>query len=385
MAARTTRTLILGAGFGGIATALALRQRLGDRHEIVLVDRRDRFFMGLRKLWVMVGLAELEDGVRPLSALRERGIDVRRAEITRIDAGSRRAWLDDEPVDADFLVVALGAEPRPDLVPGLADHAFDLYDVDSVKELAHPIAAFNGGRIAIAIAGLPYKCPPAPYEAAFLLDHRFRDAGIRDRVTITFTTMQPKLLPNAGDEGAVAIAAEFDRRGIAYRTGRKLVRAEAGRFVFEDGEEPFDIGIAVPPHLAPAVVRESGLTDGGDWIPVDPGTLETRHPGVYAIGDVVHIPLAGGAALPKAGLFAEAHGRHVAAAIAAQVEGGPAAPPFGGHGHCYLELGGGEAALIEGAFYALPRPAVHIVGTGPEYGRAKRDFEADRLREWFGQ
>ncbi|MFO7262152.1 MAG: FAD-dependent oxidoreductase [bacterium] len=385
MAGRTTRTLILGAGFGGIATALALRRRLDARHEIVLVDRRDRFFMGLRKLWVMVGLAELEEGVRPLSALRERGIDVRRAEVTGIDAASRRAWLDGGAVDADYLVIALGAEPRPDLVPGLADHAFDLYDVDSVKELAHPIAAFNGGRIAIAIAGLPYKCPPAPYEAAFLLDHRFRDAGIRDRVTITFTTLQPRLLPNAGEEGAAAIAAEFERRGIEYHTDRELLRAEAGRFVFEDGEEPFDIGIAVPPHLPPAVVRESGLTEGGDWIPVDPGTLETRHPGVYAIGDVVHIPLAGGAALPKAGLFAEAHGRHVAAAIAAQVEGGPPAPPFGGHGHCYLELGGGEAALIEGAFYALPKPSVRIVGTGPEYARAKRAFETDRLREWFGR
>src|SRR5690606_40199280 len=115
-----------------------------------------------------------------------------------------------EAVDADFIVVALGAEPRPDLVPGLADHAFDLYDVDEVHELATAVATFTAGRIAITIAGLPYKCPPAPYETAFLLDHRFRDAGLRDDVEITFTTMQPKLLPNAGDAGAAAIGAEFD-------------------------------------------------------------------------------------------------------------------------------------------------------------------------------
>lgn len=381
------RILILGGGFGGIATAVELRGLLGREAEITVVDRRDSFFMGLRKLWVLVGLTTIEQGTRPLAALSDRGIRVVQAQIRRIDPHARRVETDAGAFDGDYLVVALGAEPRPDMVPGLVGQAdaCNLYDLTSVTAAAPRIKALERGRVVICIAGLPYKCPPAPYEAALLLHEHFRSRGVRDAIDMTLTTLQPALLPNAGPEGARWMGEELTRRGIAYATGRKVVRIEPDGIVCENGDLAYDVALVVPPHRPPAVVKASGLTGDGEWIVPDPATLVTSWPRVYAIGDVIHVPLANQMPLPKAGLFAEAHGRRVAAAIAAEIQGEPQPPAFDGRGACFLEMGAGQAALVQGEFYARPQPAVKIAPPSPETMEEKRRFEAERLRRWFGE
>ncbi|MBI4538991.1 MAG: NAD(P)/FAD-dependent oxidoreductase [Gemmatimonadetes bacterium] len=380
-----SRTAILGGGFGGLATATELRRLLGAGHEIVVVDRRETYYMGLRKLWVLVGRASLAEGERPLARLSGRGIRFVRAEITRIEPPARRVATDAGSFEAEYLVVSLGAEPRADRVPGLSGHprAFNLYDPESVQAAARRLASFEGGRVVVAIAGLPYKCPPAPYEAAMLVDDGFRERALRERVDLTFTTLQPMLLPNAGPAGARWMGDELTRRGIAWHANKKLTRIEADRLVYEDGELPFDLALVTPPHVCPQVVRDSGLTDDGEWVKVDPHTLTTAQPGVFAIGDATNIPLANRLALPKAGIFAEAHGRRVAHAIAADLLGGPPAALFDGRGACFLEMGGGQAAMVEGEFYAEPEPAVRILGASPEYLEEKRRFETERLARWF--
>jgi sulfide:quinone oxidoreductase len=380
------RTLILGAGFGGIAAAVALRERLGPDHEIVLVDRRDSFFMGLRKIWLLVGEAPLAEGIRPLDLLGARhGIRVVRAEITRLDPAARRVATDQGPLDGDRLIVALGAEPRSDLVAGMDPHAFNLYDAESVARAAPRVAALEGGRVVAVIAGVPYKCPPAPFEAVMQLDALFRRRGVRDRVELAITTLQPILLPNAGAEGSAWLAGQLDARGIGHRTGCEVEVIESGRVRFRDGSAlPFDVALVTPPHRCPRVVVESGLTGDGQWVPVDRNTLATAWPGVYAIGDVTLIPLANRLPLPKAGLFAEAEGQQVAAAIAAEVLGEPEPAPFDGRGACFLEMGPGEATLIEGDFFAEPAPVVRVGTPSRATKEEKRGFEAERLARWFG-
>jgi sulfide:quinone oxidoreductase len=378
-------TLILGGGFGGLTVATELRRLLGPDHPIAVVDRRDRFYVGLRKLWVLVGEATLEAGERPRDRLAAKRIHFVQADIQRIDAAARTVETDRGRLSGDQLVIALGAESRPDLVPGLHEHGFDLYDPRSVRAAAARVAAIEAGRVCVVIAGLPYKCPPAPYEAVLMLDAHFRARGIRDAIELRFTTLQPGLLPNAGPEGARWIGEVMTSRGIDWAVGREVERFEAGRVVFAGGDAlAFDLAIATPPHRPPAVVKASGLTDGGDWIRVDRGTLETGVPGVWAVGDVTHIPLGEQAALPKAGLIAEAEGLRVARAIAARLTGGAEPPPFDGRGECFLELGGGEAALIEGDFYREGGPAVRVVDRSPAHLEAKRRFEAERLERWLG-
>lgn len=283
-------------------------------------------------------------------------------------------------------MVALGAEPRADLVPGLTEHGVNLYDPEAVRAAAPCVAALDAGRVIVCLAGLPYKCPPAPFEAAMLLDAAFRRRGVREAIPITVITLQPALLPAAGPAGHAWLAGELERRGIEFRVGRALAAVEEDGLRFEDGEAlACDLALVIPPHRPPAVVAGSALAGEGGWIRVDPGTLATDHPGVFAIGDCIHIPLGEKAALPKAGVLAEAQGKVVAAAIAAYATGGPAPSPYDGRGACFLETGADEPALVEGEIFAEGGPRVRIAEASPAHAAAKRRFETERLAAWFGR
>jgi sulfide:quinone oxidoreductase len=375
--------LVLGGGFGGITVATEVIRALGPDHPVTLIDRSETFMMGLRKLWGLVGIAPMSEGQRSRSNLAEPGIRVVRTEITAIDPAARRVTTNDGVFEADYLVVALGAESRPDLVPGLKEHAHNVWDPAGVPAAAEALSRFEGGRLAVIIAGAPYTCPPAPYECTLLLHEYLEKRGIRDRTDLSVTTLQPILMPNAGKEGSDWLAGQLEARGIQYRTGRKPERVEAGRVIFEDGEMPFDLLIGIPPHRVPAVVRDSGLTGDGDWIAADPGTLATSYPRVFAIGDAVQIRLANGLPLPKAGLIAELEGRRVAAAIVADVRGEPEPAPFDGHGLCFIEMSSTEATVVDGDFYATPQPAVALGEVSRQHLEDKRTFESTRLADWF--
>ena len=377
------RTLILGGGFGGITVATELHRHLGAEHEIVLVDRSPDFVMGLRKLWELVGKGSLEEGTRSRALLDRPGVSFLQREIVSIDPAARSVETDAGPLDGDFMVVALGAVPRPDLVPGLSEYGHDVWDPRNVPAAAAALDGLTEGRIAIVIAGVPYTCPPAPYECVMLLDDYLRTSGLRGDIDLVVTMVKPLLMPNAGVEGSTWLARELDARGIEHHTGREVERVEAGRVVFTDSELEFDLLIGVPPHRPPAVIADSGLAGQTPWIEVDPGTLRTSFDGVYAIGDVTKITLANGLALPKAGLMAELEGQRVAAAIAAEVRGGDTPPEFDGQGYCFLETGMDSAALIKGDFFATPEPDVRIGDISPMNASDKHFFEMNRLTSWF--
>ena len=379
-----TRTLVLGGGFGGIAVATELKRRLGDEHEVVLVDRNEHFSMGLRKLWELVGHATIADGRRSRSLLRKHGVDVVQDEVTAIDPDGRSAAVGGEVVSADYLVVALGAVSRPDLVPGLAEHGHDVWSNAGIPGAKRSLSELDGGRILVLIGGAPYPCPPAPFECAMHVDEYLRSHGRRERTDLGVATVQPILMPNAGPEGSAWMGAQLDTRGIAHRAGVQLARVEAGAVVLEDGELPFDLLLAVPPHRVPDVVRDSGLTGESGWISVDRGTLRTPYPHVYAVGDATLIPLANKLPLPKAGVTAELEGLRVAAAIAADVRGEPEPAPFTGEASCYVEMGTRLASRIDAEFFAEPVPQLDIAEPSEALAAEKRRFESDRLGRWFG-
>ena len=217
-----------------------------------------------------------------------------------------------------------------------------------------------------------------------LIDDHLRERGVRDKTKVTVATLQPMLLPNAGKAGSDWLAAQLEERNIEFLVGRKAERFEAGRVVFTDGELEADVIVAIPPHRAPAVVKESGLTGEGEFIPVKPTTLTTDWKQVFAIGDVTQIKLANGLPLPKAGIMAELEGSRVAAAIAADILGEGKAKKFDGRGFCFMETSKSQAALIEGDFYAKPEPNVQLQDPSDKHLEAKHIFEAERLTRWFG-
>jgi sulfide:quinone oxidoreductase len=379
------RILILGAGFGGLTVATELKRRLKKvEPEIVLVDRSEHFTMGLRKLWAVVDIEDYGVGTRSRQLLNRRGVEFLTRKVSRIYPTERRVETDAGSLEADYLVIALGAETRPDLVPGLAEYTHNVWEEKGVPGLRDALAEIDEGHVAVVISGVPYTCPPAPYECTMLIDDHLRERGVRGKTKVTVATLQPMLLPNAGKAGSDWLAARLKDRDIDFQVGRKVERFEDGRVVFADGELAADVIVAVPPHRAPAVVKESGLTGKGDFIPVDPATLETEWDRVFAIGDVMQIKLANGLALPKAGVMAELEGNRVAAAIAADILGDAPAPGFDGRGYCFMEMGKSEAAMIEAEFFAKPEPSVELQEPSAKHLEAKHIFEAERLTRWFG-
>ncbi len=376
------RVLVLGGGFGGIATARRLKQKLDPKDEVILVDRRDYFMVGFRKSWALVGESTLEAGQRPLESLTGIGVRVIRDSITKINPGAREAFLGDQQIDADALVVALGAELAPEAIPGFQQHAFNVYDAQDIPRAAAALSAFSGGRLLLGIFGAPYKCAPAPYEMALLIHDSFKRRGVK--ASIEVFTPQPMSLPVLGQVGCDVIESRLADHGITFLANHKATAIEAGEVVFGEKRRPYDLLLGVPPHQPPAVVRESGLVGNSGWVSVNARSLETQFAGVYAIGDVVQIQMPNGKPLPKAGIFAEAMGETVADRIAATFNGQEPEATFKGEGGCYLEVGGGQAMMVKGNFLAEPEPEVILTEASAQYLSEKRDFETQRLQAWFG-
>lgn len=375
------RVLILGAGFGGLSAAHAFKE-LAVEADVLVVDRSPNFSMGLRKLWLLDGRSRRGEGRRPRAVLNKMGIPFRQGDVEEIDLEGHRVGIDGEALPWDFLIVALGAEPRIDLVKGADAAGPNIYSWDGAAEAGERLREIQAGRIAIVIAGLPIKCPPAPYEAAFLIDDALRQSHRRDRVELEVITPQPMSIPAAGSSACTSVEDEMADRGIHFRPNAAVERFEPGRVVAGGQTIDADLFLVVPPHRPPRVVKESGLTGDGEWVPVDPKILRTNREGVYAVGDIIEMKTGTGLPFPKAGVFAEQHGRVAAENIAAQLAGSRLTRTFEGDGYCFLELGGGQASMVKGNFLTAP-PDVEIGIASPMNLQAKRDFETERLDRWL--
>ncbi len=377
----------MGGGFGGLTAATSLRSKLGPENEIVIVDRKDSFFMGLAKLWVLTGQRAPEEGKRARSLLEKKGVKFVRAEVNKISLEQRSVSTSTGTLSYDYLVIALGADLAPDLVPGFWEAALNLYDLDQVLRINLELSGLTRGRLVVLISSTPFKCPPAPYEATLLMDEILRKRGVRDDVQLDVYTAEPMPIPIAGPANSAKLQGWLKDRGVSLHTNHKPVRidAEHREVIFENGAKAgFDLLVAVPPHRCPRVVRDAGLADASGWVPVNPRTLKTDRDGVYAVGDITAVKLPNGLMLPKAGIFAEAEANVVAEEIAAEVEGGLALAGFDGKGSCYMETGGGQATIVQVDFFASPSPKVDLGEPSAQWLKEKHDFEEVRLRKWFG-
>ena len=387
-----TSTLIIGGGFGGISAANTLRRLLPEEHEIAVIDKSPSFHVGAGKTWIMLGERTAEQISRSRPELLEPGVRFVQASVLGLDLATSTVATDKGTLGWNHLVIALGADVNLASVPGLAEAAHTFYTVEGAQRLNVALDGFIGGEVAILIPKVPFKCPPAPYEAAVLLHHWFARRGLAQKTRIAVYTAEGAPMSTAGAEMGEYIRSELAQRGIGFHFQKKTVHVEgpARRVAFEDGGEArYDLLIAIPPHEAPKVVRDAQLTNQSGWIPVDPLTLRVtgapRAAEVYAIGDVATVPLPGRykpdmpLSLPKAGVFAEAHGRVVAHQIAAKVLDVAPSETFDGKGYCYLEVGEGRAVKADGSFFELPHPLMRKRSPDEAQLRDKLDWVARHL------
>jgi sulfide:quinone oxidoreductase len=294
--------------------------------------------------------------------------------------------VDGRTLSGEHLVIALGAELAPELVPGLADAGHNFYSPAGAEAFRDDLARFAGGKLAVLTATPTYKCPAAPYEAAMLLEHDCRKRRIRGRTEIDLYAAEAGPMGVAGPEVSTAVREMVEAKGIRYYPGHQVTSVDpVGRTLrFANGlERAYDLLAYVPPHRAPNVVREAGLCSETGWVSVDRSSFETEVAGVFAIGDVVSVPLALGKPLPKAGVFAHGEAEIVARNIARAVTGKGNAATFDGAGACFVETGDGKAGYGRGNFYAEPVPQVKLHPPGRRWHAAKVLFEKDWLRRWF--
>jgi sulfide:quinone oxidoreductase len=373
------RVVVLGAGFGGLELSTMLSEASGGDIDVTLIDKNDSFVFGFSKLDLMFG-HEKPDAVRmAYRDIAKPGVRVLRETITAIDPEARRVTTDAGTHEADVLVIALGADYDMGATPGLAEAGNEFYSVAGAERLAEIIPTFSEGHAVIGVSDAPFKCPPAPSECALLLDEELTARGVRDACQISFVIPLPSPVPPS-PEASAALEGAFAERDITLITGRRVSALDPDRkvAVLDDGSElPFDLFLGVPKHRAPEVVIASGMTEDG-YVPVDSATLETRFPGVYAVGDVAT------AGVPKAGVFAEGAAKIVAQTLIAKLHGGEEPGRHLGRGTCYIEFGRGRVGSVDIDFLSGPSRTGTFNAPSAAKVAEKEYFGSSRRARWFG-
>ncbi len=375
---RRARILVLGAGFGGLELSATLSAALGPDADIIVMDQAPGFVFGFSKLDVMFGKRLPAQVFHPYQGIDKPGLRFVRTTIRAIDSQAKRVDTDAGSFTGDILVVALGADLDPAATPGLAEAGHEFYTTAGAFAVRDVLARFGGGQVIVGVTSTPFKCPPAPSETALLLHDYLTDRGLRADSAISLVTPLGTPIPPSPPASAALLTA-FADRGIAWHPDRLVDKLDPGRQValLSDGTElPFDLFLGVPRHMVPAVVQESGLAVDG-WVPVDPLTLETDFPDVYAVGDVTSV------GTPKAGVFAEGQALVVAYQIISRLCGTPGAITYGGQGTCYVEFGRSQVGRVSVTFLPGQAPSGDLDGPSELIAADKAAFGTSRIQRWF--
>jgi sulfide:quinone oxidoreductase len=374
--------LILGAGFGGLELAVSLSESLGDRIQVTLVDRNDAFMFGFSKLELLLGRQTRAAVSHPYPSFVRPGVAFRQELVVSIDPRTRHVVTSGGTYEPDILVVALGADYDPAATPGFVHDGHEFYSADGAERLRDTLNTFTGGSLILAILGVPFKCPPAPYEGAFLIHDHLVGRGVRDATRMHVITPMTSPIP-VSPSASEAMVAGMVARDIQYTPGHRVSELDPSAHVarLATGDLEYDLFVGVPVHRVPAVVEESGLTAGGGdgWVHVDRNTLATPFPNVYALGDCADAPV------PRAGVFAEAAARVVADQIAATVLGTQTSSRYDGKGTCYIEFGDGLVGKVDADFLSGQAAVASFVAPSRQAAAEKHVYAQTRRQRWFGR
>jgi len=374
------RVLVLGAGFAGLELATQLSETQGDRVDVTVIDQAEAFIFGFAKLDVLFGKATVDAVRHPYRDFVKPGVTFKREAVVSIDPAARRVVTDQGTYEADVLVIALGADYDVSTTPGITLGQNEFYSVAGAAHLRDVLPTFDRGNVVIGVCGAPYKCPPAPSECALMLHDYLVQRGVREACHITLANPLPSPVPPSPETSKALIAA-FAERGIEYLPNSRVTSVDAEqKRVALDGDRviPCDLFLGVPKNRAPDVVVRAGLTQDG-WVTVNPRTLETTFPGVYAVGDLANT------GAPKAGVFAEGAARAVAQNVSAVFDGRAPEAQNPGAGSCYIEFGANRIARVDVDFFSGPKPTGKFHEPSEALRADKTQFGATRKARWFGR
>lgn len=370
--------LVLGAGTGGIITAKELSNKVGRDAKIILFEKDEKNVFAPSLLWLMVGKRRPEQIYRSTTKIRGTGIEVVIGNIEKVNPEQISVSVNGKEFKGDQMVIALGVEQAVE--HNLNSFGHDFYTLEGATRFQKALKDFKGGRIALLVPSLPFKCPAAPYEAAMLIESAIRSKGVRAKTEISLFTPEPGPMGVAGKDLSGAVRQMVEMKSVNYYPEHQLTAATHRTLTFHNGLiAEYDLLAYTPKHQCPTVIRETALVGNSGWIEVDRHTMETTFPNVYAIGDITFIPLEMGKPLPKAGVFAHYQAEVVANNIKQKMMGKSPDMTFNGDGQCFLELGDGKAGYAGGNFYGSPLPDVKMKRPGFFWHWVKVWFE----KYWF--
>ena len=375
--------VILGGGFGGLSSAHELRNSLSSSQvKITLIDKKDWFMVGFAKLWIVNGTRTFEDSIGSLNELSKKEINFIKDEVLAIDLQNKNVKTTSQNISYDFLIISMGSVLAPEKIPGLKENGFNLYDHNQLSEIHDRLTSMKSGKIAISIMGIPYKCPPAPFEASLLIDSMLRKRGVRNSIQIDFYSPSPITLPAAGTEVSKKILELINSEKIIFHDSCKIKSVEYNKLIFENSEANFDLLLFIPPHVAPKIIYDSGLAKEPGFILIN-RDCKTSFENVFAIGDVTTMLVTENMTVPKAGVFAEGEGITVAKNIISKIQSKKELILFDGKGGCFIESGKETASILEVDMFSHSKPSTSLSESTFDNLSKKIEFEKERMTKWL--
>lgn len=347
------KVVVLGGGVGGTLAANLVARELGRDARVTVVDPTGMHVYQPGFLYVALGRANGRWLSRDERTLLRGDVELAVEPAIRIhpEAGTVQLARGGS-LDWDYLVIATGARLVPERIPGLVEGTHEFYSLEGAQRLREELLRFRGGRIHVGVAGIPYKCPPAPVEFVFMLEERLRRRGIRDRSEITL--LSPLNRAFTIESASKVVQPIMQERGIALGTffNVESVDPSAGVITSIEGEKvESDLMVVVPPHRGQEVIETSGVGDASAWVPTDRNTLQVAgHERIFAIGDATDLPIS------KSGSTAHFEAPVVASRIASLVRGTAPKTNYGGKVMCFLETGDGRSTILRFDYEHPPAP-----------------------------
>ena len=348
----SARVVVLGGGVGGTLAANLTSKALGRDANVTVVDRTGMHVYQPGFLYVALDQANALWLARDERGLLRKGVDLVIDDATRIDPAAQTVTLQrGGTLPYDFLVLSTGSRLDRDAVPGYGG-SHDFYSLEGAQRLREELRRFRGGRILVGVAGIPYKCPPAPVEFVLMLDQYLRDRGIRDKSEIRL--LSPLNRAFTVEAASKLVQPIMERKGIVLTTFFNVESVDEAKHAVSsiEGETfEYDLLVLVPPHRGAKVIEDSGLGGQAGWIPTDRGTLQhQQHARIFAIGDGTDLPIS------KSGSTAHFEAPVVASRIASLVRGTAPKEAYEGRVMCFLETGAGKATTIRFDYQHPPTP-----------------------------
>jgi len=347
------RIVVLGGGVGGTLVANLLSKELRRDAQVTVVDPTGMHVYQPGFLYVALGQAHGQWLARDERTLLRRDVELIVDRAACIHPEQHTVLLGHGgTLEYDHLVLATGARLVPEQIPGMLEGAHEFYSLDGALRLREALHRFRGGRILVGVAGIPYKCPPAPVEFTLMLEEYLRRRGLREKSEVSL--LSPLNRAFTIESASKLVQPIMEQRGITLETFFNVEAVDPAKHIvasLEGEEREYDMLVLVPPHRGQRVIEESGLGDNSGWIPTDRATLEhQRHPDIHAIGDATNLPIS------KSGSTAHFEAPVVASRITSQIRGTAPKVNYGGRVMCFLETGGRRATALRFDYEHPPVP-----------------------------